>query len=195
MSDTTYLLSSPEESLVPRRDGPCLWVSCCSLLSGYVLLYSPLAARALFWEEYFSLLTHSGFRASFTHWVFFTTYVLWLPTPQFFALYCSLISGIDWLSHVYLKGSLTVQGLNIPPFLLSVPFIPSSEPVLSGGEGWCSRIRQTWILILADVWSWANHLILQTTESSFLKWGLKIAPVSESSWEVDSCTCLAPGSE
>lgn len=138
-----------------------------SLLSGCVVLYSPLAAGALLWEGCFSLLTSSGFRASSTHWVFITVYVLWLPAPQFFGLYCSLVSSIDWLSHVYLKGALTVQGLNVPLFLQSAPFLPSSESILSGGEGWCSRMRQTWILILADIWSWTNHLILQPQSLPF----------------------------
>lgn len=82
-----------------------------SLLSGCVVLYSPLAAGALLWEGCFlSSHTHkaSGLHPflGFHHCVCVVT----LQAPQFFALYCSLVSSIDWLSHVYLKGALTVRG-------------------------------------------------------------------------------------
>lgn len=88
-------------------------------------------------------------------------------TPQFSALHCSLVCSNCWSSHVYLKSSLIAWGLNAPPFLWSLPFLPSSETILHGGEGWCFGIRQIWILTLIDIWSWTYHLIPQTQSLPF----------------------------
>lgn len=154
---------------------PCSWSSALGgmLLSSHIL-----------WPQGF---IHS---LGFHHCVCVVT----LRPPQFFALYCSLVSSIDWLSHVYLKGALTVRGLNIPPFLQSAPFLPSSESILSSGEGWCSRMRQTWILILADIWSWTNRLILQPRVFLFKNGDKNSTCLRKFLGGRPWCTCLVPGS-
>ena len=104
-----------------------------SLLSGCVLLYSPLAAGALLGGMLLS--SHILWLQGFIHSLGFHHRVC-VVTPRPPVLCLILQPGCQHrLVITCISERLTVQGLNIPPFLLSAPFLPSSETILSGGEG------------------------------------------------------------